>query len=365
MTVEIYLVIKTIVRNKEKSFFSILGITLCVATTVAILSISSGGKLIIENDLLSIGENRIVVRGVGAKLEDLDNIEKMPFIKYSAIQGMGYEDTKNKIIIYGITNKMFFYKKIGNRLEKNDIYLEKSLAEKKHKKIGEKFEININGRKKWLNIRGIYTDKNPLRKEKNKNYAIVNFNTLKLYSTSIIKNGIVITLNKDENLKELTPLIMSQLKRINPNGKYELIEEGNQAGIIRNIKKNLSLFLSSIGGISLIIGGISISNLMTNIVKERTGYIGILMSMGANSKRIFLLFLVESGLLSIIGGFLGVIIGIIVSIIVSNIIKIPAIYSIEKILVVLIVSIIMGIVFGVIPAKKAANMNVVDAMKEV
>lgn len=364
MTVEIYLAIKTIIRNKEKSFFSILGIMLGVATTVAILSISSGGKLIIENDLSSIGENRIIVKGTGAKLEDIYNIEKMPFVKFATIQGMGYEDSENKVIAYGITEKMLEAKNIGNRLEKNDIYLEEDLAREKNKNIGDKFQININGRREWLDIRGIYIEKNPLRKIKGKNYAIVNLNILKPYSDSMIKNGLIITLNEEEDSKELTPLIMAQLRRINPSGRYELIEEGNQAGIVRNIKKNLSIFIAAIGGISLIIGGASISNLMASIVKERTGYIGILMAMGTSKERIFKLFLIESGLLAFIGGTLGVIGGIIISILISKVIGIPAIYSFEKIVVIFLVSISMGIVFGIIPAKKASNMNAIDAMKE-
>jgi putative ABC transport system permease protein len=127
------------------------------------------------------------------------------------------------------------------------------------------------------------------------------------------------------------------------------------------------LFLGAIAGISLLVGGIGIMNIMLVSVTERTREIGIRKSVGAKRRDILLQFLVESALLSLVGGGLGVLIGLGVSRLVSGIDLggqvIQTVMSADIIIMAVSVSAAIGIVFGMYPAYRAARLNPIDALR--
>ena len=132
---------------------------------------------------------------------------------------------------------------------------------------------------------------------------------------------------------------------------------------ISKITSMLTVMLGSIAAISLVVGGIGIMNIMLVSVTERTREIGVRMAVGAMAKDILVQFLIESVVLSSLGGIAGIIIGILITYIVSFAFHIPLILDPAIILVSLIFSMAIGIVFGIAPARKAANMNPIDALR--
>lgn len=141
--------------------------------------------------------------------------------------------------------------------------------------------------------------------------------------------------------------------------------ETNEAALkeVNEMIWKLSLFVSGIAGISLFVGGIGIMNIMLVSVTERTREIGIRKAIGAKRSDIILQFLTESGLLSMIGGILAIIFSFGITKIISMIFPINPILSLNTIMIATIFSIFMGVIFGLIPAWKAAKMDAIEALR--
>ncbi len=125
----------------------------------------------------------------------------------------------------------------------------------------------------------------------------------------------------------------------------------------------VTALLAAIASISLIVGGIGIMNIMYVTVTERTKEIGLRMSIGARGKDIMMQFLAESTILSLIGGIIGVLFGILISYGVTSILKWPFVVSGSSVMLSFLVCTATGIFFGWYPAKKAANLDPINALR--
>ena len=118
-----------------------------------------------------------------------------------------------------------------------------------------------------------------------------------------------------------------------------------------------------IAGISLLVGGIGVMNIMLVTVSERTQEIGLKKAIGARKRIILGQFLTEAAVLTSLGGILGVIFGIITAKILSKIMGIPTGLSVPAMVVAVLFSMCIGLIFGFLPARKAANLNPIDALR--
>ena len=140
----------------------------------------------------------------------------------------------------------------------------------------------------------------------------------------------------------------------------------NQADIVTAMTATtqiLTVLLACIASVSLLVGGIGIMNIMLVSVTERTREIGIRMSVGARSRDILTQFLIEALVLSLIGGFVGIIFGVVGSSLISSFAKWPTIITAFSIILSVSFSIAIGSVFGFYPARKAALLNPIDALR--
>lgn len=175
---------------------------------------------------------------------------------------------------------------------------------------------------------------------------------------------IIIESKNPENISE----DMAKAKEIleNITGIADLYEVGTLsegASSFDNILTTLNLFVTFVAGISLFVGGIGVMNIMLVSVIERTKEIGIRKAIGAENRDILIQFLMESIILTGCGGIIGIIFGILFAVLIGNFVGIPPIFSASSILSSLGVSMGIGIIFGVAPAKKAAELNPVDALR--
>ena len=127
--------------------------------------------------------------------------------------------------------------------------------------------------------------------------------------------------------------------------------------------RTFTYLLASIAGISLLVGGIGIMNIMIVSVTERTREIGIRMALGATRFNILMQFLIESMVLCLIGGILGIILGFIMSISLANLANWVVSVSIESVILSVLFSISVGLFFGILPARKASNLDPIEALR--
>ncbi len=127
--------------------------------------------------------------------------------------------------------------------------------------------------------------------------------------------------------------------------------------------KILTILLASVAGVSLIVGGIGIMNIMLVSVTERTREIGIRLSVGARTSDVLIQFLTEAIVLSLAGGLIGILLSIGIIYILNNYTSMAAVINPEIIFIAVSFAGIIGIFFGFYPAKKAANLNPIDALR--
>ena len=163
--------------------------------------------------------------------------------------------------------------------------------------------------------------------------------------------------------KECADILNSYLTPQDETITYKAKDLLEQAQQIQELSSSTNTMLIWIAGISLIVGGIGVMNIMLVSVTERTQEIGLKKAIGARKSRILGQFLTEAAVLTSMGGFLGVIAGIILAEIISYVSATPVAISMPAAVAAVVFSMIIGIVFGVFPSYKAANLNPIDALR--
>ena len=136
-----------------------------------------------------------------------------------------------------------------------------------------------------------------------------------------------------------------------------------QAAHLQSLSESTNTQLIWIAGISLLVGGIGVMNILLVSVTERTKEIGLKMALGARQKVILGQFLTEAAVLTSLGGFLGVVCGIGLAQMLSRVMGVPVVYSIPACVIAVVFSMAIGIVFGLVPAVKASKLNPIEALR--
>ena len=160
--------------------------------------------------------------------------------------------------------------------------------------------------------------------------------------------------------------LLTDSQIVNPdksNFDYRSQDMLEQAEQLQKMSESTNTQLIWIASISLLVGGIGVMNIMLVSVTERTGEIGLKKAIGAKKKRILLQFLTESAVLTSLGGLVGVITGVIMAQLISSVVQIPVSISLPAIAVAVVFSTLIGVVFGMLPAVQAANLNPIEALR--
>ena len=144
---------------------------------------------------------------------------------------------------------------------------------------------------------------------------------------------------------------------------YKAYNAQKEMAMMNKFSSSMTLFISVIAGISLVVGGIGIMNIMMVSVSERTREIGIRKAIGATRKDILSQFLVESSLLTGIGGIVGIALGAGIAYLAGRFVNITPVITPGTILMTVVFSTAMGVFFGMYPANKAAKLNPIDALR--
>ncbi len=164
--------------------------------------------------------------------------------------------------------------------------------------------------------------------------------------------------------EEVGYLLLSRHKIANAqNADFTIFSQNDILGAAQQVTGIFTLLLSGIAAISLLVGGIGIMNIMLVTVTERTREIGLRKALGAKKKIIITQFLTEAIILTFVGGVIGMVVGIAASFIIASFINLPFTLSVESVFLAIGVSAAIGIIFGWYPARKAANLQPIEALR--
>jgi putative ABC transport system permease protein len=174
---------------------------------------------------------------------------------------------------------------------------------------------------------------------------------------------ITVTVDAIENVKRTAQALDSMLQQFHPKHDYgitvplELLEKAEAT------KRIFNIVLGSIASISLLVGGIGIMNIMLATVSERTREIGIRRALGARRRDIIEQFLIETTVMSSSGGFIGVLLGLAAPPVVSHLSGMPVVIRPFSPVIAFFIAVTIGVVFGVYPARRAAMLDPVEALR--
>lgn len=181
--------------------------------------------------------------------------------------------------------------------------------------------------------------------------------------------GVILVQAKDQSLlpqaeKEISALL-DQRHRVSPTRERDFTVRNltEILAVSQQSSQVMSTLLGAVASISLIVGGIGIMNIMLVSVTERTREIGIRMAIGAREGDILLQFLAEAVLLTLLGGIIGILLGVGSALIISALFSWPTLISANAIILAVVFSSAIGIFFGYYPARKAAQLNPIDALR--
>lgn len=392
---------RAIILNKVRTLLTMLGIIIGVASVIAMLAIGEGSKESIKSKISSMGSNMITIRP-GADMRggvrmDPSAMQTLTLDDYKALQlqtkmlsavsplvnGSGqsiYGSQNWPTSIYGITAD---YLKIKVwELKSGSIFTEQEIkSAAKVVVIGQTVVANL------------FPNEDPIGK-------MIRFNSIPFRVIGVLEKKGESTFGQDQDDVILSPYTTVQKRilaqdflgsivasSISEEKSKEAVEEVTQ--ILRDrhkIKENqeddfnvfsmeemistfsstseiLTILLVAIAGISLLVGGIGIMNIMYVSVKERTREIGLRLAVGGKDSDILMQFLIEAIMISVTGGIIGVSLGLGITLFIEKVLHWPTVVTSFSIVISFLVCAVTGIFFGWYPAKKAASLDPIAALR--
>jgi putative ABC transport system permease protein len=391
--------VDSIVSNKMRSFLTMLGIIIGISSVITIVSLGQGGQNTITGEFEKIGSATVNLsvnttkaeQGDYITFEDIKQIkDKVDTVKYIAPniskQGVAISESMNKrSFITGtntdgltIQNMEFIYGRPFNEREytegKNVVIIDEVAAKAlfgysdvtgKSIKIGSvqsPVKVTVIGVTK--SIMGSFGGGDDGQRPAMLYVPATLFQNMYSGEASIDKITIMAT---DKNVSEDAGNGAKNIleSRHNNRGKdiYKAENALNQLDQINNVLGIFTAFIGAVAAISLLVGGIGVMNIMLVSVTERTREIGIRKAIGATTNTILLQFLTESVIISLIGGIIGMLIGILGAYAIGSFADITPALSTVVIIGAILFSSAVGIFFGIYPARKAANLDPIDALR--
>jgi len=393
--------VSAMLSHRMRAFLSILGILIGVAAVIAMLAIGQGSKESIEKQLASLGSNLLMVRpgsvksgGVASQagtttrftLQDVSAIKKLgdyvsrasPSVSgrgqivygnmnwNTQVEGVGVDYAELRATVPTIGR---FFTEDEVRMRNKVVLLGNTVVKEvfgEDNPIGETIKINLINFK----VIGILPIKGAGGFRDQDDTVVIPITTAmyrvlgKEYIDSIYVEAKDASLI-DATQEEITKLIIKQHRLITKDQKdsFQIFNMSDIKKTLEATTQTMSLLLGAIAAISLLVGGIGIMNIMLVSVTERTREIGLRKAIGANNRDIMTQFLIEAVLMSLIGGLAGVILGSGSAVIITMVAKWSVKVSLSSVILATVFSLIVGVVFGLWPARQASRLNPIEALR--
>lgn len=378
------LALNRIWATKVRSLLTMLGVVIGVAAIVALTSIVDGASQGINKSLATLGTNQLNITAMAPDalteldanaLEDLENVSVM-FVQSQNEGTIATGDTRVNARLVGVSSQYFEAVKpeiaLGSYLSSssfsqtakdvvfgadaaNDVGLTADMLGQTVKLNGQDFRlVGVLDDQAGFGTSGrVYVTLDSARK---------------LFSQYPYVSSIVIQANTPEQVDALQVTADSLLREryglaADTTARYTITNQASLIAAVSSITDTLGLLLTGIAAISLIVGGIGIMNIMLVSVRERTREIGVRRAIGAKQSNILTQFLIEAIVLSLAGGVIGLILGQIAAFFLAILGDWVFAIKLDTVILALGFSLLVGVVFGVWPARTAAKLEPIDALR--
>lgn len=394
--------LKALGNNKFRGFLTMLGIIIGVGSVITMLAIGQGSKKSIQAEISEMGSNMIMIHpgedmrgGVRLsaddmqtlKVKDFEDIRKecghvslvSPSVNSSGQAVYGANNTPTSV--YGVNEEFLDIR--GYKVQDGDIFSEQDIKTAAKVCLVGKTVIDqlfTNGENPVgkvirfgsipFRIVGVLESKgyNSMGMDQD-NLIITPYTTVmkRILAVTYLQEIVCSALSEeytDEAISEITGILRRNHKlKESDDDDFNIRSQQELSSMMTSTSDMMSTLLAAVAGISLLVGGIGIMNIMYVSVTERTKEIGLRMSIGAKGRDILAQFLIEATLISITGGLLGVILGVAASYIVKAVLSYPILIQPWSIIISFLVCTIIGIFFGWYPARKASNLDPIEAIR--
>lgn len=394
--------LKALGNNKFRGFLTMLGIIIGVGSVITMLAIGQGSKKSIQAEISEMGSNMIMIHpgedmrgGVRLSADDMQTLKVKDFedirqecghvsLVSPSVNSTGqavYGANNTPTSVYGVNEEFLDIR--GYKVQDGDIFSEQDIKTAAKVCLVGKTVIDqlfTNGENPVgkvirfgsipFRIVGVLESKgyNSMGMDQD-NLIITPYTTVmkRILAVTYLQEIVCSALSEeytDEAISEITGILRRNHKlKEADDDDFNIRSQQELSSMMTSTSDMMSTLLAAVAGISLLVGGIGIMNIMYVSVTERTKEIGLRMSIGAKGRDILAQFLIEATLISITGGLLGVILGVAASYIVKAVLSYPILIQPWSIIISFLVCTIIGIFFGWYPARKASNLDPIEAIR--
>lgn len=395
--------IGTLTLNKMRTGLAILGIVIGIGSVIALISLGQASQKMIEEQIQSLGSNLLTVspgaqssggvRGAPGStttltLADANAIEESaeittitsvsPEVSSRAQVTAGRNNTNTQI--YGVTPEYAEVRKVtmssGYFITQQDVDSMSKVAVLGPTAVEDLFgdnvdpigqSIRINGQN--LRVIGVTVSKGGtgFMNQDNMVYVPLSLAQKQLFGMNYLSSISMEASSADVMVQaqdQVGYLLLARHKLSDPSeADFSIFSQNDILSTASSATGTFTALLGGIAAISLLVGGIGIMNIMLVTVTERIREIGLRKALGAKRKTIVSQFLIESILLTVTGGIVGMVVGVVASFVLANVLSMPFTVSPSSVLLAVGVSAVIGIVFGWYPAQKAAKLQPIEALR--
>jgi putative ABC transport system permease protein len=394
------LALSTVFRNKLRSFLTVLGIVIGVASVIAMVTVGQGSTAQVQSDVAALGSNLLMIRpgapgrGPGGisneaaplTIQDMaaivDNIPDIVAATPTSArsQTVVFGEVNYQVTVTGTDNAYLAIR--GWTLAQGRLFSEGELragtpvcilgSTTSTALIGEGNPVGMTVRigKISCDVIGLLDKREASTFGQDDNATILMpLNAFqRRISGSKTVQSISVTFADTATAEDVTAQIQSLMRERrklagDQNDDFNVFDMKQISSVLTGITSVLTGLLSAVAAISLLVGGIGIMNIMLVSVTERTREIGIRMAVGATERQVLMQFLVEAIVLSLIGGVLGIVLGLALGAAGSYALNIGFVPDWRIIVASFVFSAVVGVVFGYFPARRAARMDPIDALR--
>ena len=375
--------IQSILSNKMRTFLTMLGIIIGVFSVIVMVSMGQGATASVTQSIEGMGSNLLnitltdrTIRFSNDNLNELSMLEGVqllsPNINWVAPVKYGLNNEEGTSVVGVNENYMAINGntiKTGRSINPLDIenrnkvvLLGSEVSETLFGQFNPIDEsISLSGIK--YTVVGVIEEKESTLFGDNNNMVLIPYTTgMRQFRTNSV-SSITVQGADAATIDTTQSNIESYLLTIYGTDTYRIFNQEQLLSTLNEITGVLTLLLGGIAGISLLVGGIGIMNIMLVTVSERTREIGVRKAIGARRSNILFQFLIESSVISGIGGIIGIMLGMLANSIISTAFEIPISASLQVIMIAFLFSLFVGVFFGMYPANKASKLKPVDALR--